>query len=352
MIDSQICRDCRCLSVDDNCLSRSRMAFRKRDLSGNCDLGFAIVSQFNNDLVVVSNISRNQGHRVGLKPGKGWLRRNFITEVYLPSLFTRRKGVAHRPEFPELGPDQICLTWIGHASFLISWRGLNILVDPMWALWLKVIKRLRRPGLPLHHLPAIDLVLVTHAHFDHLDRRTLRRISAFQPIIVPNGVGNLVQDLGFNRVHELDWWQTLNIGEIGVTLTPCHHWGARVLHDSHRGFGGFHLRLGNRTIFHCGDSAYFSGFAEIGERLPTEIALLPIGAYDPPTRREVHMNPEQAVQAFTELNARIMVPMHYGSFRLSFEPPDEPLNRLRAAIDRHQMSERVVVMEEGVPGLF
>ena len=80
--------------------------------------------------------------------------------------------------------------------------------------------------------------------------------------------------------------------------------------------------------------------------------MLPIGAYDPPTRREVHMNPEQAVQAFTELNARIMVPMHYGSFRLSFEPPDEPLNRLRAAIDRHQMSERVVVMEEGVPGLF
>jgi L-ascorbate metabolism protein UlaG (beta-lactamase superfamily) len=235
--------------------------------------------------VVVSNISRNQGHRVSLKPGKGWLRRNFITEVYLPSLFTRRKGIAHRPQFPQLEPDQLCLTWIGHASFLICWRGINILVDPMWSLWLKVIKRIRRPGMPLHHLPAIDLVLVTHAHFDHLDRRTLRRISAFQPIIVPNGVGNLVQDLGFNRVHELDRWQTLNIGEIGVTLTPCHHWGARVLHDSHRGFGGFHLKLGTRTIFHCGDSAYFSGFTEIGDRFAADwsvrFANPPGSAYEP-----------------------------------------------------------------------
>jgi L-ascorbate metabolism protein UlaG (beta-lactamase superfamily) len=328
------------------------MVSRKRDLSEKCDLGFAIVTQFTNDLFVVSNIFRNQGYRVSLKPGKGWLRRNFITQVYLPSLFTRRKGIAHRPEFPELESEQLCLTWIGHASFLIGWRGLNILVDPIWSLWLKVIKRIRRPGFLLHHLPAIDLVLVTHAHFDHLDRRTLRRISAFQPIIVPNGVGNLVQDLGFNRVHELDRWQTLNIGEIGVTLTPCHHWGARVLHDSHRGFGGFHLKLGTRTIFHCGDSAYFSGFAEIGQRLPTEIALLPIGAYDPLTLREVHMNPEQAIRAFTELKARIMVPMHYGSFRLSFEPPEEPLKWLHAAIKRHHIEESVVVMEEGIPGIF
>jgi L-ascorbate metabolism protein UlaG (beta-lactamase superfamily) len=161
-----------------------------------------------------------------------------------------------------------------------------------------------------------------------------------------------VHDLGFNRVHELSPWETLLVGEIGITLTPCHHWGARVLHDSHRGFGGFHLKLGTRTIFHCGDSAYFSGFSEIGERLPTEIALLPIGAYDPPTRREVHMNPEQAIQAFTELNARIMVPMHYGSFRLSFEPLEEPLKRLRAGVRRRRIEEKVVVMEEGIPSVF
>jgi L-ascorbate metabolism protein UlaG (beta-lactamase superfamily) len=325
---------------------------RNRDLSENFNLEFAMARQFIHDFCVVSNISRNQGHRVSLKPGKGWFRRNFFTQVYLPSLFTRRRGIPHLPSFPALGPEQICLTWIGHASFLIGWRGLNILVDPIWSLWLKVVKRIRRPGFPLQHLPAIDLVLVTHAHFDHLDRRTLKRIASFQPIIVPTGVGNLVQDLGFNRIYELDPWQTIKIGEIAVTMTPCHHWGARVLHDYHRGFGGFHLKLGTRTLFHCGDSAYFPGFSEIGRRLPTEIALLPIGAYDPPSRREVHMNPEEAIQAFTELNARIMIPMHYGSFRLSFEPPDEPLKRLLAGMKRHRIEERVCVMEEGIPSVF
>jgi L-ascorbate metabolism protein UlaG (beta-lactamase superfamily) len=300
----------------------------------------------------VSRSARNIEHRVSLKPGKGWLQRNFITQVYLPSLFTRRKGTAHSPEFPELDPDDICLTWIGHSSFLIQWRGLNIVVDPIWSLWLKIVKRIRRPGFPLKHLPAIDLVLVTHAHFDHLDRRTLRRIAAWQPIVVPHGVGNLVHDLGFNRVHELEPWEFLSIKDVQITLTPCHHWGARVLHDSHRGFGGFHIKLGPRTIFHCGDSAYFSGFSEIGERLRTEIALMPIGAYDAPSRREVHMNPEQAVKAFAELRADIMIPMHYGSFRLSFEPPEEPLRRLKAEVRKYEMEGKVVVLEEGVPTVF
>jgi L-ascorbate metabolism protein UlaG (beta-lactamase superfamily) len=296
--------------------------------------------------------AKSDGHRVSLRPGKGWLRRNFITEVYLPSLFSRRKGVTHRPEFPELGLNEISLTWIGHASFLIGWRGLNILVDPIWSLWLKIIKRIRRPGLALHHLPSVDLVLVTHAHFDHLDRRTLRKVAARQPIVVPRGVGNLVHDLGFNRVHELNPWEQLEIGQATITLTPCHHWGARVLHDSHRGFGGFHLKLDHRSILHCGDSAYFPGFAEIGKRLSTEIALLPIGAYDPPSGREVHMNPEQAVAAFTEIKAKLLIPMHYGSFRLSFEPPDEPLSRLRAEINRRGLQKSLVIMDEGVPTRF
>jgi L-ascorbate metabolism protein UlaG (beta-lactamase superfamily) len=292
------------------------------------------------------------GVKVGLKPGKGWLRRNFITEVYLPSLFSRRHGRAGQPAFPPLHGDDICLTWIGHASFLISWRGLNLLVDPIWALWLKVVKRMKHPGVALNHLPAIDAVLVTHAHFDHLDRRTLRRIASAQPIIVPQGVGSLVRNLGFDRVHEMQPWDTLAMRDVAVTLTPCHHWGARVLHDRYRGFGGFHFRFGERTLFHCGDSAYFDGFKEIGQRLPTEVALLPIGAYEPPTRREVHMNPEEAVKAFLELNARTLVPMHYGTFRLSYEPLDEPLQRFRAEVGRHQLTDRVKIMEEGVPAVF
>jgi L-ascorbate metabolism protein UlaG (beta-lactamase superfamily) len=298
-----------------------------------------------------------QGVSVGLKPGLGWLRRNFITEVYLPSLFSKRRGSKRRgdsarPSYPALRGDEICLTWIGHASFLISWRGLNLLIDPIWSLWLKVVKRMRHPGIHLDHLPAIDLELVTHAHFDHLDRRTLRRIAAAQPIVVPYGVGSLVHGLGFDRVHEMRPWDMLSLSSVTVTLTPCHHWGARVLHDRYRGFGGFHFKFGDRSVFHCGDSAYFDGFREIGQRLPTEIALLPIGAYEPPMKREVHMNPEQAVRAFSELGAQTLVPMHYGTFRLSYEPLDEPLERFRAEVNRRKLDGCVRILDEGLPSVF
>jgi L-ascorbate metabolism protein UlaG (beta-lactamase superfamily) len=264
-----------------------------------------------------------------MRLGDGWHRRNFLSEVVIPSLFTRRQGHKIKPVFPELAPGKICITWIGHASFLIQTPEHSVLIDPNWAKWLKVIKRIKHPGIELRDLPAIDLVLVTHAHFDHLDRRTLRAIASDQPIAVPEHVGNLVHDLGFNRIHELRHWQSFEHGTLKVTLTPARHWGARILHDSHRGFGGFLLEYAGRTIFHCGDTAYFDGFREIGARANIEIALLPIGAYEAPTKRDVHMNPEEALQAFRELRAKTMIPMHFGTFRLSYEPLHEPPLRLR-----------------------
>ncbi|CAN5175200.1 hypothetical protein BH20VER2_BH20VER2_00090 [soil metagenome] len=289
------------------------------------------------------------GTRVGLRPSADWHKRNFLTSVLIPSFFTKRAAGGQPPLFPKVEPGQICITWIGHASFLIQTHKVNVLIDPNWAMWLKVIKRLKRPGFDLHHLPSIDFVLVTHAHFDHLDRRTLRKIASDQPIVVPTGVGNLVHDLGFDIVHELDHWQRVELGPLCVSLTPCHHWGARMLHDSHRGFGGFHIEAEGRSIFHCGDSAYFDGFREIGDRFDIEVALLPIGAYDPPSGREVHMNPEQAVQAFQELKAKTLVPMHYGSFRLGYEPLDEPPARLLACAREHKIEKQVLVMTEGTP---
>jgi L-ascorbate metabolism protein UlaG (beta-lactamase superfamily) len=292
------------------------------------------------------------GHKVRVKAANAWKTKNFITGVWFPSLFKTRVGSATRPLFPVLDNGNVCLTWIGHASFLIQFCGHNVLVDPNWAKWLKVIKRLKHPGLELHHLPNIDLVCVTHAHFDHLDRRTLKRVAADQPIVVPFEVGNLVHDLGFRSVHELGYWETYKHGPIKITLTPCHHWGARVLHDTHRGFGGFVIECDGRTIFHCGDTAYFPGFREIGKRFDIDVALLPIGAYEPPSGNEVHMNPEQAVVAFEELGAKVMVPMHYGTFRLSYEPLDEPLKRLRASARKHGISDRVVIMHEGKPAVF
>ena len=290
--------------------------------------------------------------RVTLAPGAGWTKRNPVTEILLPSLFSRREEVSQRPEWPSLGVGEIALTWIGHASFLLQAAGLNVLIDPNWSNWIKGIKRMRSPGIALDALPGIDLVLITHAHFDHLDRRTLRGVAANQPVVVPFEVGDLVHDLGFRIVQELQYWETYECGPLRVTLTPCRHWGARLLHDSHRGFGGFIIEVGGRVIYHCGDTAYFEGFEEIGRRFPVDVALLPIGAYDPPSLRAVHMNPEEALDAFLALKAKVMVPMHYGTFRLSYEPLDEPPRRLLAAAFSRQMEEHIVWMQEGKPTIF
>ena len=216
--------------------------------------------------------------------------------MLIPSLFVKRSGDRCAPQFPKIREGEIGITWIGHASFLIQTHEVNIFIDPIWSKWLKVIKRLNHPGFEIHHLPSIDFVLVTHAHFDHLDRRTLRRVAANQPIVVPIGVGNLVHDLGFHIVHELDYWQTVaarTASDFAHALSPLGRAGSRghpsrVRRIRHRADG--------RTIFHCGDTAYFPGFNEIGERFSVDVALLPIGAYDAPTGREVHMNPEEAVQ--------------------------------------------------------
>lgn len=291
-------------------------------------------------------------HHVGMKFGKGWNERNFLTEVLIPSLFERRKGKNTRPVFPSLSNGQVCLTWIGHASFLLQTPEHNVLIDPNWAKWLKVIKRLKLPGMEIHDLPQVDLVLVTHAHFDHLDKRSLRAVAAGQPIAVPRHVGGLVSGLGFERVHELDPWESFKHGHLKVTMTPARHWGARVLHDNHRGYGGFLIEYAGRTLFHCGDSAYFEGFQEIGKRADIEIAMLPIGAYDAPTQRNVHMNPEEALRAFVELGADIMVPMHYGTFRLSYEPMHEPLHWLQSLAAQTGLADRIVVLEEGEPRRF
>ncbi len=163
---------------------------------------------------------------------------------------------------------------------------------------------------------------------------------------------DLVSDLGYGRIVELDWWQSFSFGNIEITHTPARHWGARIIRDVHRGYGGYVLRAGKQSIYHAGDSAYFAGFREIGERLNPNIALLPIGAYHPESYRSVHTSPEDAMQAFVDLGARWMVPMHYGTFRLGYEPFDEPVERLRQDARRRGVEKKICVLEEGVPKFF
>lgn len=281
-----------------------------------------------------------------------------FTKLVRSSATERRCGTVHRPVLTQNG--DLGLTFIGHSGFFLQIGGKNIVIDPNFARWLFILKRLRKPGLHIRHLPPIDYILVTHAHFDHLHRPSLRRIARrtrrltgkAPVVIVPRHLRDLVADLGFDEIIELDWWQEFSVVGITVIHVPARHWGARVIRDTHRGFGGYVVRSGNHSLYHAGDTAYFDGFREIGERLRPEIALLPIGAYHPESFRAVHTSPEDAMQAFLDLGSQVMVPMHYGTFRLSHEPMDEPVQRLRAAASAAGMSEKIRVLEEGVTRFF
>jgi L-ascorbate metabolism protein UlaG (beta-lactamase superfamily) len=287
-----------------------------------------------------------------LTPSRHFNARSFFRELVWKALLTRRTGEHKRPAFPKLTRGQVAITWIGHASFLIQFTDLNVLVDPNFANWLFLLKRIKRSGLKIRDLPPIDLVLLTHAHFDHFHKPTLRRLPHPKIGVMPWGVGDLARNLGFARVIELEWWESFAQRDWKVTLTPGKHWGARTLHDQHRGYGGFVLEHQGRRIYHAGDSAYFDGFREIGQRLAPEVALLPIGAYHPESFRCVHMGPDEAVRAFKDLRAQKLVPMHYGSFRLSFEEMDEPPRWLREIAREQKISDRVCILDEGSPRVF
>jgi len=281
-----------------------------------------------------------------------------IGKLVRHSAMTPRTGVPRKPVLARRG--ELGVTFIGHSSFFLQMGGKNILVDPNFARWIFVLKRLRRPGLRLRDLPPIDAVLVSHAHFDHLHRPSLRAIARLSrrksgkwpAIIVARQVRDLVSDLGYGSILELDWWQSVTLGNLEITHVPARHWGARVVRDTHRGYGGFVLRSGKHSLYHAGDTAYFDGFREIGQRLKPDVALLPIGAYYPDSFRRVHTSPEDAVQAFLDLGARWMVPMHYGTFRLSYEPMDEPVPRLLADARQRGIERKICVLEEGVTKFF
>ncbi len=282
----------------------------------------------------------------------------FISTLVRESLLTPMRGRHHLPLAAPA--ENIGLTWIGHSSFLLEFARKHILIDPVFSTFLVVLKRRRRPGIRLRDLPAIDLVLLSHAHMDHLSlpslrgilRNNRRRGTPPPIVVVPSGVEDLVANLGFREVRTLTTWSATTLDTLTITMTPARHWGARFFNDTWRGYGGYVLQSGSRSLYHAGDSACFPGFTEIGERLHPQIALLPIGAYYPDSFRSVHTSPEDALAAFRDLGSEILVPMHYGTFRLSLEPMDEPPQRLTAAAERASIRDRILLLEEGRTHFF
>ena len=233
------------------------------------------------------------------------------------------------------------VTFIGHATFLIQTTAGNILTDPMYSqragpFNLMGPRRVRQPAIGFDELPPISIVLLSHNHYDHCDRPTLRMLaSRFDPLVVtPLGNGRLVRSTGIGRVEELDWWDHASTSPLPIALTPAHHFSARSPFDRNRAlWGGFMLTVGQRRIFFAGDTAYAPFFPDIRRRLgPIDLALLPIGAYEPRWfMQPVHMNPEEAVQAHLELDASESIGMHFGTFQLTTEGIDEPVRGLENA---------------------
>lgn len=284
--------------------------------------------------------------------------RAFLRWVLWERMWTRRppeltdplpRPVA--PSFPARADARaITITWVGHASFLVQIGGLNVLLDPMWSERASPVqwtgpRRRTAPGIAFDALPAVDVVVQSHDHYDHLDDVTVRRIVARWPDahwLTPLGVGPFARERGARHVREADWWDELRLGPVAFTATPAQHFSGRsfAARDTTL-WCGWAIRVGGRAVWFAGDSGYHSEFDAIGTRLgPFDVALVPVGAYEPRWfMRSVHMNPEDAVRAFGDMlrgsigatPRTAFVPMHWGTFKLTDEPLMEPPRRTRAA---------------------
>ncbi len=259
------------------------------------------------------------------------------------------------------GPDEVIVTFIGHATFLIQVADTNILIDPVYSRRASPFsfagpRRARAPGVRFEDLPTISLVLLSHNHYDHCDLRVLRLLDQrnHPRVVTPIGNGRLLRSAGIAQVEEIDWWETTSAGPLPITLTPSQHFSARSMFDRNSAlWGGFLIEAGGHRILHAGDSGYGPHFREIATRLgPIDLALLPIGAYEPRWfMKDIHMNPAEAVQAHFDLAARRSVAMHFGTFQLTPEGIEEPVRELAKALRERGVAEeqfRVVDLGESL----
>ena len=248
-----------------------------------------------------------------------------------------------RPEPAQWSDEAITGSCLGHSTVFLNFLGVHVLTDPVFSTrvgpgvppFILGPKRYVAPALTPKELPAPDVIVLSHAHFDHFDVWSLRKFSRQTTVVTARATGDLLRCHGFRNVHELDWGQSVTLetrgGPLRVTGLEVAHWGARLMRDDHRGYNGYLLERGGHAVCFAGDTAYTTAFAQLRDpRRPLDLMLMPIGAYDPWIR--AHCSPEQAAAMARAAGARAFVPIHHETFKLSAEAMHEPAARLRAAL--------------------
>jgi L-ascorbate metabolism protein UlaG (beta-lactamase superfamily) len=250
---------------------------------------------------------------------------------------------------------QVTAAWIGHATVLINFFGIKILTDPVLFPRIGIRlpgltigpKRLTAPALQFHELPKIDIVLLSHAHFDHFDLRTLHRFDKDTSVITAPKTADLLRWTRLRDITELRWGErkSLNtaVGAIIIGAFQVKHWGARTQRDTYRGYNGYLIERNGRRILFAGDTAMTDSFAKLRHYGEIDLAIMSIGAYNPWIHS--HCTPEQAVEMATATGAQFILPVHHQTFRLSFEPLREPIERFQVALS--ETPERIALREIG-----
>jgi L-ascorbate metabolism protein UlaG (beta-lactamase superfamily) len=266
--------------------------------------------------------------------------------------------VARPQRVPRPAPGALSITFVGHATTMMTSAEARLLTDPLLVNFLWGLRRAEAAVLHPEDAAEVTLVLISHAHHDHLHGPSLRRLPKSATIVVPPRCAGLVERAGFAGVVVLEPGEELAHHDLTITAVAARHDGRRGL-TGWRGASGYVVRSGARgraaagaSAYFAGDTAYFSGFEEIGRRLRPQVALLPIAGYDPPPLRETHMSPLDALYAFEDLHAETMIPIGHGSFPLGYEPMDEPLAWLRALAAERGLAPRVHPLSHGETATF
>jgi L-ascorbate metabolism protein UlaG (beta-lactamase superfamily) len=258
------------------------------------------------------------------------------------SRWFRAPRPALREPLPAVAPGQVAVTFAGHATVIARYAGLTIAFDPMLGHWIGGVRRAVEPGQQPEDLADVGLILISHRHADHLHVPTLERLPRSATVVVPAGAAGAVSRLGYARVIELSPGADLALRGVQVTAAAAAHGGGDLAHGL-----SYVLHGDGPSLYLCGDSAYFSGFADLGARFAPDIAVLPIGGFLPMSFRKRHMSPLDALYAFEDLRARMLIPIHHGAFALSYERLDEPARWLVELARQRGVRDHVLVMTAG-----